>query len=165
VTIVIASRLVYRKGGDLMAEIIVDICRRYHDVHFVIAGDGPKRVLIEQCRERFGLHERVRLFGTVPHTQVRDVSAPNRQGLCMIISLQVLVQGQIFLNTSLTEAFCMAIVEAASCGLYVVSTGVGGIVEVLPEDMISLAEPNVSGRCVRCVARATRYQNCAHNWT
>ncbi|KAI2598730.1 phosphatidylinositol glycan anchor biosynthesis class A, partial [Homo sapiens] len=28
-------------------------------------------------------------------------------------------QGHIFLNTSLTEAFCMAIVEAASCGLQV----------------------------------------------
>jgi phosphatidylinositol glycan class A protein len=33
----------------------------------------------------------------------------------------VLVQGHIFLNTSLTEAFCMAIVEAASCGLQVKS--------------------------------------------
>ena len=29
---------------------------------------------------------------------------------------QVLVQGDIFLNTSLTEAFCIAIVEAACCG-------------------------------------------------
>jgi phosphatidylinositol N-acetylglucosaminyltransferase subunit A len=28
----------------------------------------------------------------------------------------ILVQGHIFLNTSLTEAFCMAIVEAACCG-------------------------------------------------
>lgn len=34
----------------------------------------------------------------------------------------VLVQGHIFLNTSLTEAFCMAIVEAASCGLQVKQT-------------------------------------------
>lgn len=31
-------------------------------------------------------------------------------------TIQVLVQGDIFLNTSLTEAFCIAIVEAASCG-------------------------------------------------
>ena len=38
---------------------------------------------------------------------------------------QLLVRGQIFLNTSLTEAFCMAIVEAASCGLAVVSTAAG----------------------------------------
>lgn len=57
----------------------------------------------------------------------------------------VLVQGDIFLNCSLTEAFCMAIVEAASCGLLVVSTNVGGVPEVLPEDMMILAEPSVEG--------------------
>lgn len=37
----------------------------------------------------------------------------------------------------------MAIVEAASCGLQVVSTKVGGIPEVLPSDLILLTEPNV----------------------
>jgi phosphatidylinositol N-acetylglucosaminyltransferase subunit A len=49
--------------------------------------------------------------------------------------------GDIFLNTSLTEAFCMAIVEAASCGLLVVSTNVGGVPEVLPARMRLLADP------------------------
>ena len=57
---------------------------------------------------------------------------------------QMLVRGQIFLNTSLTEAFCMAIVEAASCGLKVVSTGVGGIPEVLPGHMIHLVQPSLT---------------------
>lgn len=37
----------------------------------------------------------------------------------------------------------MAIVEAASCGLQVVSTRVGGIPEVLPSELILLTEPNV----------------------
>lgn len=41
-----------------------------------------------------------------------------------------MVQGSIFLNVSLTEAFCMAIIEAAAAGLLVVSTRVGGIPEV-----------------------------------
>ena len=41
------------------------------------------------------------------------------------------VKGQIFLNASLTEAFCMAIVEAASVGLKIVSTRVGGVPEVI----------------------------------
>ena len=38
----------------------------------------------------------------------------------------VLVQGDIFLNTSLTEAFCIAIVEAASCGYVWEGRGRGG---------------------------------------
>lgn len=43
ITIVIVSRLVYRKGVDLTAQLIADICLKYKDVHFLIAGDGPKR--------------------------------------------------------------------------------------------------------------------------
>eukprot|EP00916_Digyalum_oweni_P015741 GHVL01025814.1.p1 GENE.GHVL01025814.1~~GHVL01025814.1.p1 ORF type:complete len:125 (+),score=17.76 GHVL01025814.1:364-738(+) len=77
-------------------------------------------------REKHRLHERVQLLGAVPHTEVRDV----------------LTRGHVFLNSSLTEAFCISIVEAASCGLLVVSTRVGGVPEVLPSKMMRLAEPN-----------------------
>ena len=41
--------------------------------------------------------------------------------------------------------FCIAIVEAASVGLVVISTRVGGVPEVLPEEMIVLAEPSCTG--------------------
>ncbi|KAJ8918320.1 hypothetical protein NQ315_008013 [Exocentrus adspersus] len=80
-----------------------------------------------EIRERKSLQDRVTLLGSLEHSQVRNV----------------LIKGDIFLNTSLTEAYCMAIVEAAACGLMVVSTKVGGIPEVLPQDLIYLTEPNV----------------------
>ncbi|XP_031563724.1 N-acetylglucosaminyl-phosphatidylinositol biosynthetic protein-like [Actinia tenebrosa] len=127
IIIVVVSRLVYRKGMDLLASLIPLICSKYNDVNFIIGGDGPKRVLLEETREQYQLDNRVELLGTLEHDKVRDV----------------LVQGHIFLNTSLTEAFCMAIVEAACCGLLVVSTQVGGVPEVLPSDMIRLAQPSV----------------------
>jgi hypothetical protein len=63
--------------------------------------------------------------------------------VCQPLLDKLLVKGDIFLNTSLTEAFCMAIVEAASCGLSVVSTEVGGIPEVLPEQFIYCVQPSV----------------------
>ena len=125
VTIVILSRLVYRKGIDLLLDVIPTIARRWPNVHFIVGGDGPKRLALEEMREKYQLHDRVEMLGNVPHSQVRDV----------------LVRGQIFLNCSLTEAFCIAIVEAAACGLMVVSTRVGGVPEVLPPHMIHLAEP------------------------
>ncbi|XP_066147511.1 phosphatidylinositol N-acetylglucosaminyltransferase subunit A isoform X2 [Euwallacea fornicatus] len=127
ITIVVVSRLVYRKGVDLTAQIISDICDKFKDVQFLIAGDGPKRWLLEEIREKRGLQDRVVLLGALEHSQVRNV----------------LVKGNIFLNTSLTEAYCMAIVEAAYCRLKVVSTKVGGIPEVLPDDLIILTEPTV----------------------
>ena len=129
ITIVVNSRLVYRKGIDLLAAVIPKICQLNPKVHFIIAGDGPKRILLEAAVEQYDLHDRVTLLGSVPHNQVRDI----------------LVTGDIFLNTSLIEAFCMAIVEAASCGLQVVSTNVGGLPEVLPSKLIKLTEPSVEG--------------------
>lgn len=121
VTIVVISRLVYRKGMDLLVAIIPRICAMHPKVKFIIGkshfpcvnvsqlddllinalgGDGPKRIDLEQMREKHLLHDRVELIGPVKHHDVRNV----------------LVQGHIFLNTSLTEAFCIAIVEAACAG-------------------------------------------------
>ncbi|KAM7437308.1 hypothetical protein ABFA07_013012 [Porites harrisoni] len=127
ITIVVVSRLVYRKGMDLLAGILPIMCSNHSDVQFIIGGDGPKRTLLEDVCEQCKLQDRVEFLGKLEHEKVRDV----------------LVQGDIFLNTSLTEAFCIAIVEAASCGLQVVSTRVGGVPEVLPSDMIKMAEPSV----------------------
>ncbi|KAE9551823.1 hypothetical protein FO519_004955 [Halicephalobus sp. NKZ332] len=125
ITVVVMSRLVYRKGADLLVDIVPEVCSRHPTVQFIIAGDGPKRIPIEEMREHHKLHSRCEMVGMLPHNKVRDV----------------LVRGQIFLNTSLTEAFCTTIVEAASCGLHIVSTRVGGVPEVLPDDFITLEEP------------------------
>ncbi|PVV03378.1 hypothetical protein BB560_002143 [Smittium megazygosporum] len=125
ITIVALSRLVYRKGMDLLTVAIPRICKKHKNVRFLVGGEGPKRVDLEQMRERYNLHDRVELLGKVLTSQVRNI----------------LIRGDIFLNTSLTEAFCISLVEAASCGLLVVSTKVGGIPEVLPEHMIEFAKP------------------------
>lgn len=57
------------------------------------------------------------------------------------------------MNTSLTESFGIAMLEAACAGLYVVSTRVGGVPEILPEDMISFAEPDEDD-VVRAISEA-----------
>eukprot|EP01036_Dinobryon_divergens_P032910 gene32910-42594_t len=107
INVVLLSRLVYRKGIDLLVKVIPSVCAKVNNVYFIIGGDGPKKLLLEEM--------------------LRDV----------------LVRGHIFLNCSLTESFCIALLEAASCGLFVVSTKVGGVPEVLPPSMINFAEPNV----------------------
>ena len=109
INIVVISRLVYRKGIDLLVDIIPKVCEQDSRVNFIIGGDGPKRLLLEEMIEKYELYQRVELLGQVPHVNVREV----------------LVKGHMFLNCSLTESFCIAILEAASCGLYIVSTAVG----------------------------------------
>lgn len=125
ITIVVVSRLYYNKGADLLTAIIPRVLEAHPNVRFVIAGSGPKAIDLEQMRERHMIQDKVEMLGTVRHDQVRDV----------------MVKGHIYLHPSLTEAFGTVLIEAASCGLYVVCTRVGGVPEVLPGHMTSFAKP------------------------
>lgn len=51
-------------------------------VRFIIGGDGPKRVRLEEMREKHSLQDRVDMLGAVPHAKVQSV----------------LISGHIFLN-------------------------------------------------------------------
>jgi phosphatidylinositol glycan class A protein len=125
ITIVVISRLFYNKGTDLLIAAIPRILASHPNVRFIIAGTGPKAIDLEQMLERRVLQDRVEMLGPVRHEEVRDV----------------MVRGHIYLHPSLTEAFGTVLVEAASCGLYVVCTRVGGIPEVLPQHMTTFAKP------------------------
>ncbi|KAK9472799.1 uncharacterized protein V1510DRAFT_393698 [Dipodascopsis tothii] len=125
ITIVVISRLYPNKGADLLTAVIPRICLMHPSVNFIIAGSGPREIDLEQMREKYQLQERVELLGSVRHEDVRDV----------------MVQGHIYLHPSLTEAFGTVLVEAASCGLLVVTTNVGGIPEVLPSHMTIFSSP------------------------
>uniref|UniRef100_A0A9I9DAW1 Phosphatidylinositol N-acetylglucosaminyltransferase n=1 Tax=Cucumis melo TaxID=3656 RepID=A0A9I9DAW1_CUCME len=70
IIIVVVSRLVYRKGADLLVEVIPEVCRIFPNVRFIIGGDGPKRVRLEEMREKHGLQDRVEMLGAVPHAHV-----------------------------------------------------------------------------------------------
>lgn len=125
VNVVVMTRLVWRKGVHLLVDIVPEVCRRCPHVHFIIGGDGPKRAALEQMVEQHDLQRRVELLGGVQHSEVPSV----------------LARGHVFLNTSLTEAFCISILEAVCCGLAVVTTRVGGVPEILPSHMVTLTEP------------------------
>ena len=86
-------------------------------------------VELEQMREKYLLQDRIELLGPIKPSDVRDV----------------LTRGHIYLNTSLTEAFGISIIEAACAGLFIVSTRVGGIPEILPPDMIEFARADEDG--------------------
>ncbi|KAH9387156.1 phosphatidylinositol N-acetylglucosaminyltransferase subunit A [Nematocida major] len=129
IVISVVTRLTARKGARLLADALPRICRIDPRIRIVIAGDGEKRELLEQTVDRHKLKDKVSFLGGVNPSEVKNV----------------LNRSNLFLNTSLTEAFCISIIEAAACGLYVVSTDVDGISEVLPKDMITLVPPTVDG--------------------
>ncbi|SSD58308.1 related to Phosphatidylinositol N-acetylglucosaminyltransferase GPI3 subunit [Saccharomycodes ludwigii] len=138
ITIIVISRLFPNKGADLLTHLIPKICENNPKVNFIIAGDGPKFIDFQQMIETYRLQEKVQLIGSVQHEKVRDV-------MC---------QGDIYLHASLIEAFGTVLVEAASCGLLVVTTVVGGIPEVLPKHMTIFAENTSVSSLVKATTKA-----------
>lgn len=71
-------------------------------VRFLVAGDGAKRVRLEEMRDKHALHSRVSMLGAVAHSDVRSV----------------LVKGHIFLNwcvLALTTAILIPHRQEPSC--------------------------------------------------
>jgi len=124
------GRLVGQKGFDYLLEAF---SRCGHDEwSLIILGEGPERVRLEAMADQLGLGHRVHFPG-----KVNDPEA-------------VLMRAELFVLSSRFEGFPMALIEAMSCGLPVVSfdcpTGPSEIIRnghdgilVQPEDVEALA--------------------------
>lgn len=49
-------------GIDLLSGIIPGLCQKYPELHFLVGGEGPKRIILEEVRERYQLHDRFVLW-------------------------------------------------------------------------------------------------------
>jgi phosphatidylinositol glycan class A protein len=74
-----------------------------------------------------------------------------------------MIKGNLYLNTSLTESFCIAIVEAASTGLYTIATDVGGVGEVLPDNMVKLVNADKDSIIKGIKESIEMYENIKNN--
>jgi phosphatidylinositol glycan class A protein len=83
VVIVVISRLYYNKGIDLLVAVIPRICTIHPSARFIIAGDGPKFLALEEMREKYMLQDRVEMLGSIRHEEVRDVLAPHLSPPCL----------------------------------------------------------------------------------
>jgi len=63
----------YRKWIDFLVPFLPAICQSFPHVDFIIGGDGPKRLALEEIVERHQLQDCVEFIGAVPNSQVWSV--------------------------------------------------------------------------------------------
>lgn len=104
-------------------EAMAKVVKSRSDVHLLLAGDGPERTAIEAKIAEHSLAQQVHLLGSRS-----DVS-------------NLLRAADIFLLTSVSEGIPLTIIEAMAAGLPVVATAVGGVPEVVLNEITGFLAP------------------------
>jgi phosphatidylinositol alpha-1,6-mannosyltransferase len=111
------SRMVARKGQDVLVEALPRIRELVPDAALLLVGDGPHRKAVERAVDRLGLREHVVFAGRVPWAQTPDYYAA---GTVFCMPTRTRLAGLE------PEALGICYLEAAAVGLPVVAGDSGG---------------------------------------
>ena len=98
--------------------------RAQQPMRLTMVGDGPLRRLLEEAVQRSGWAERIRVLGTRPHHDVQNLLAD-----CDVF----LHPSRLDPTTGSEEGLPVAVLEAMSHGLAIVTTRHGGIPEAIED--------------------------------
>lgn len=122
---ILVPRRLYPKNGveyfvRAMPRIVASV-----DAEAWVIGNGPEHRRLVALARSLGLGARVRFLGARPNEEMPEL----------------LTQGDVAVIPSLMEATSVAALEAMSCGLPVAASRVGGLPEIVDEDVGTLFEP------------------------
>jgi len=117
------SRLVKRKGINFLLQALKDVDNP--NIKIWIAGSGPDEDNLYQLAEKLGVQDRVEFLG--------QQSAEQLAGLY--------TKADFLIHTALTESFSMTLLEAMSCGLPIIASDVGGIPELVEDNVNGILFP------------------------
>jgi phosphatidylinositol alpha-1,6-mannosyltransferase len=115
--VVCVSRLMPRKGQDVLVEALPQIRSAVPDAALLLVGGGPSRSRIEELAAKRGVAEHVRITGSVPF---EDLPAWYAAGDVFAMPCRERLHGLDI------EGLGMVFLEAAACGLPVVVGRSGG---------------------------------------
>jgi phosphatidyl-myo-inositol dimannoside synthase len=141
--IVCVSRMVARKGQDVLVEALPEIRRRVPDAALLLVGDGPHRRAVEKLVAAHGLERDVVLAGRVPWSQ-----APAYYDAGDVFAMPTRTR----LGGLEPEALGICYLEAAATGLPVVVGDSGGAPDAVLDGengyvVDGRSAPDVAARC------------------
>ncbi|MCL6416391.1 glycosyltransferase [Aestuariirhabdus sp. Z084] len=115
------SRIDPVKDHRTFLAVAAQVCHRYPQVHFVVAGPVNNQLYYDelcQCMADRGLNNKVHFIGSVSN------------------AASLYRQFDLYLLTSVCEGFSLSLMEAMASGCAIVATDSGGVTELI-EDQIS----------------------------
>ena len=119
----VAAQLIPRKGHRFLVEALAPVCKDFPELQVLFFGQGPEAANLNRQIRQAGLESRVRLCG------FRD-DLPE-----ILPCLEVLV------HPALREGLGVALLQAASAGVPVIASRVGGIPEAVRDGHTGLLVP------------------------
>lgn len=134
------SRLVddsHKRVSDLIRAISI-IRQDLPNAHVLVCGKGRDKPMLEQLAQDLGVAEHVTFAGTVKPAE----------GFAAM---------DVFVHVAQREGFGLCVAEAAFCGLPTVTTGVGGIAEIVVPDttasIVPVGDPPAIAKAVLALAK------------
>jgi len=138
----IVPRRLFEKNGVAWFLRALPLIARRVDVEAVLVGDGPERERLGRLVAELGVGDRVRFLGARPHAEMPAL----------------LRSGELAVFPSLMEATSVAALECMACGLPVAASDVGGLPEIVDDEVGGLFRPadpeSLAGVVVALLVRA-----------
>jgi len=125
------SQLQERKGAPVLVEACKLLKERNVNFHCVLAGDGPEKPVVERLVEQYDLSGCVTLPGAI---FVEQVNAYLKKADIFVLPCVVARNGDM-------DGIPVALMEAMSCEVAVVSSHVSGIPELIQDEESGLLVP------------------------
>jgi glycosyltransferase involved in cell wall biosynthesis len=128
-TVIFSGALDKRKGVEVLLEAWKDVHKIFPKCNLMILGKGPQKTYLEIKADRLGITDAVKFTGHVS-------SVPDYLRIA-----------DIFVLPSLQEGLPNSLLEAMACGLPVIASKIGGVVDVVEDGKSGiLVEPgDISG--------------------
>lgn len=142
------SRLVERKGHDLVLKALPEVLAEFPDAVYLVVGDGPDRPRLQALAEDLGVAASVRFVGEVAD---EDLAAWYRTcDVFVLPSREIRQSGHV-------EGFGIVFLEAGACGVPVIGGRSGGVVEAVDEGRTGLLiDPEAPAELTDALVRMLR---------
>ena len=122
--LIVPRRLFEKNGVEYFVRAMPLIAQQV-DAEAILVGDGPERERLEELAQALGIAERVRFLGAQPNSEMASL----------------LSSAELAVFPSLMEATSVAALESLSCEIPVAASRVGGLPEIIDDQVGGLFEP------------------------